>query len=57
MSASINYCDDDATVCKFKSFQVKAPFEVKDGGAANFLVNSKINDDGSVSTLPISETN
>ena len=57
VSASINYCDDDATVCKFKSFQVKAPFEVKDGGTANFLVSSKINDDGSASTLPMSGDN
>lgn len=52
ISTSINYCDDDATVCKFKTFQTRAPFEIRDGGEMDFRVNAQINDDGSANMIP-----
>ena len=48
VDATINYCDDDATICKVKSFQAKAPFEIRVGGAKKFQINSQINADDSV---------
>lgn len=51
ISATVNYCDEVGTICKIKTFQTKAPFEIRAGGEANMRVSTQINDDASVKTV------
>jgi hypothetical protein len=42
LTLTLFYCDDAQKACKLRTLRLRAPFEIKEGGATSLTVKSEL---------------